>query len=554
VGAGFEFLEVDPTDIVQANRALINELTTYGPYRADVGAAARLKDADSSVITEKSKLPEGFFVHDLAVRSLLTPGDWKEVNGDYFGPDRFYVELDKSGPHWSWDSTTFARADNMLALAPSGRSTSYVAGARTRYQTDFVWRRGSFEGGAFNIRGRVYERRTRSPLETGDSSLRWVEGSWRTVEHGWGLRGAVSAGAYSATQGGLDDTVLAGRLAANHWLTPSLGVFANAQMSTTDVVGESTDVIKSSMGGALLWDITDGVTFSGTARSYSGGGQIAANSHLEGYDDLGARLELHPSTAVDVSASYRRRNASAERLRLEDDAFNAFLFADPPATRDDLAALRTPTSAESDRYDVRAAFHLGDDVILTASRYVEDFSELPVVGNLTADQPVDPYFPDLRQQDDLRLAWNMGALGSLTLQSSEYARRNRARESEYRMARRGASFSGPLTDRLSWRAGATKSERDADLLGSAEDWQGDSWSYDLGLYGRSALGLYRLNWSRVAPEGGSDSGSTTLGLELRLRRAPVYVSGWWRQWDGGLGVSGSTSEAGVGVGWHFSMR
>ncbi len=555
VGEDFEFYEVELADIIQGNMELMAELSGYGPHTATVGAGTARDQSDTAAAAEQYKpRPEGVQVSGLSIRDYLSPGDWQAIYGDYSSSRSWYNELDKSGVHWSWDSTSFNTAGHVYGLdANDDSSPKYLRGDRERYQTDFIWRRGTMEGSVFRVRGLLYETNIRDAGDQPvDVKLRRVQSDFRAVENGYGVSGALYGGKYVSSRMQMDNAFTGGKLEMGHWISRNLGVFANGEMTLFDLGGTDEGVTRSNWGGSVI--LTGGdLSLTGYGRMWKEDTDFAANSHLRGFDDLGARLEYRPSGNTYLSAGYRKRDVDAERLQLEKGEVYDALFADPPAARKDWAGFREATSASSDRFDFMGRVKLSDGLYLGANYSQDDWDELPVVGNL--DGTTNPsYLADLRTQKSAQLSYDLRCDGRLTLRTEELERENTLRASNFDRVSHALSYSGALCRDLRWGAGVTRTETKLDLSGETQDWDADSWNYDFTLAGQNSIGDYRFSYRRQATTGASGGDYDSLGLELQLDDLPLSISAWWRERQDALGGAGSFDDSGLSLGYHISIK
>lgn len=555
VGNDFEFYEVDHADIVQGNMELMAELAGYGPHTATVGYGVAQKQNAGTALAEFYKpRPDGVQVSGVSIRDYLSPGDWQAVYGDFAGARSWYTELDKSGVHWSWDSTSFDTAGHVYGLeANDDNSPRYVTGDRERYQTDFIWRRGTMDGSAFRIRGLAYETNIRDGgAQPIDVKLKRMQGDFRSIEHGYSVAGALYGGKYVSNRLQMDNTFAGAKLEVGHWISPNIGVFADGALTQFDLGGEDAGATRSNLGGNVVLTAAD-ISLTGFGRMWQEDTDFAANSHLRGYDDLGARLEYRPSGDFYLTAGYRKREVDAERLRLEAGEAYDGLFADPAPTRKEWASLRQATSAASDRFDFQGRVKLAERLYLGANYVRDDWDELPVVGNLNGTTNPS-YFADLRTQKSAQLTYDLWCNGRFTLRSEELERENSQRLSNFSRVSHALNYSGSLCRKLRWGAGVSRTETGIDLAGETQDWDADSWSYDFSLNGQGGIGDYRFSYRRQDTDGASGGSYDSLGLELTLEDLPISLAAWWRERADALGGAGNFDDTGISLGYHISIR
>lgn len=555
VGNDFEFYYVDPADIAQANKELMGELSGYGPHLATVGVGLSEDQSNNEAAAEHYKpRPDGAQVSGVSLRDYLSPGDWQAIYGDYFSNRSWYTELDKSGVHWSWDSTSFDTAGHVYGLdANADHSPKYIRGDRERYMTDFTWRRGTMDGSVFRISGLTYETNVRNggdqPI---DVKLRRVQSDFRSVEHGYTVQGAVFGGKYVSNRLGMNNSFTGGKLDAGHWLSPNVGIFADGTLTAFDIGGTGAGVNRANWGGSIDFQAR-GLTLSGYTRTFTEDTDLAANSHITGYDDLGARLEYRPSGNAYVSAGYRKRDVDVERIRLEAPALYADLYADPPPTRADLAGFREPASASGDRFDAQTRIKLSDNLYFGASYSKDEWDKLPIVGLLNGTTHPS-YFADQRTQQSAQLTYNMRCNGRITLRSEELERNSGLRDSSFSHTSQALNYSGSLCRRLRWGAGVSRVKTGLDLTGTVQDFADSSWNYDLSLTGQGAIGDYRFSYRKHAVDGTSGGDYDSLGLEWKLKDVPLSVSAWWRERQDAMGGAANFDDAGLSLGYYISVR
>lgn len=555
VGQDFEFYSVDPADIAQANQELLDELLGYGPQRASVGFGLSENNADTAAAEQYKPRPDGVSVSGVSVRDYLSPGDWQAVYGDWFGRRSWYAELDKSGTHWNWDSTSFDTAGHVYGLdANEDSSPKYLRGDRERYMTEAVWRRGSMDGSAFSIRGLAYETNIRGGGEQPvDVKLKRVLGEFRTVEHGYNVNGAAFGGKYVSNRLAMDNTFIGGQLEAGHWVNRNLGIFADGTTTLYDIGGTDADVTRNNWGGSVILQGGD-VSLTGYGRQWSEATDLAANSHLRGYDDLGARVEYRPAGDAYFSAGYRKRDVNYERLRLEDPAIFDTFFSDPPPSRSDWNTLREQTNASSDRLDATARVQLAQGLYFGANYSRDDWDTLPPAGSMNLGATVPSYFADMRTKRSAQLSYNMRCNGRVTLRSEELSSTNGDRNSQFDRISHALNYSSAFCRTARFGLGVSRTETTLDLPDIAQDWNADSWSYDLTLAGESGAGDYRFSYRRNAVDGASGGDYDSLGLEINLDQVPVSISAWWRERQDALAGDGSFDDAGVNLGYYFEVR
>jgi hypothetical protein len=555
VGDDFEFYYVDPADIAQANKELMGELTGYGPHQATVGVGTAQDKSGTAQAAEHYKpRPDGVQVSGVSIRDYLSPGDWQAIYGDYSSNRSWYTELDKSGVHWSWDSTSFNTAGHVYGLdANDDSSPKYLRGDRERYMTDFTWRRGTMDGSALRVSGLTYETNFRNGGDQPvDVKLKRVQSDFRAVEHGYTVQGAVFGGKYVSQRLGMNNSFTGGQLDAGHWLSPNVGIFADGTLTAYDIGGTDAGVNRANWGGSIDFQAR-GLTLSGYTRSFVEDSDLTANSHTRGYDDLGARLEYRPAGYAYVSAGYRKRKVDIERLRIEDPNLYDHLYADPPATRTDLASFREPLSASGDRFDAQTRLKLTDQLYFGANYAKDEWDELPIAGLLIGTTQ-DSYFADQRTQKSAQLTYDMRCNGRITLRSEELERDNGPRESNFSRTCQALNYSGSLCRTARWGAGVSRTKTSLDLSGITQDWSGDSWNYDFSLAGQGGIGDYRLSYRKHLIDGATGGDYDSLGLELKLKDVPLSVSAWWRERQEALGGAANFDDAGLSLGYYISVR
>lgn len=555
VGGDFEFYSVSTEDLIQANHELIAELAGYGPHQAAAGVGTSHNQSGTSAAAEQYKpRPGGVQVTGLSIRDYLSPGDWQAIYGDYAGSRSWYSEIDKSGVHWNWDSTSFDTKGHVYGLdSHEDNSPKYLRGDRERYMTDFIWRRGTMDGSALRIRGLIYETNIRDAGDQPiDVKLKRVQGDFRSVERGYNVQGAIFGGKYVSNRLGMDNAFTGGQLSASHWINQNIGIYADGALTAYDIGGTEAGVNRANWGGSVDWQLRD-FKLSGYTRTFAEDSDLAANSHVRGYDDLGARLEYRPSGSAYISADYRKRNVDVERLRLEDPSLYNHLYIDPPRTRDNLVSFREPASASGGRFDLQTKLKLGDGLYFGANYTKDEWDKLPISGML--DGTTAPsYFADQRKQLSAQLTYDLRCDGRITLRSAELQRNNGARESSFSHTSQELSYSGSLCRSMRWGAGLSRIKTALDLADIAQDWTDNSWNYDLSLAGRGGIGDYRFSYRKHSIDGSLGGGYDSLGLELTLCKIPLSVAAWWRERQDAMGGFASFNDAGLSLGYHISIR
>ncbi|MCH7471484.1 hypothetical protein IIA79_00830 [bacterium] len=551
VGADFEFYEVAIEDIHEENQALLGSLPGYGPWHTLAGYGQTEYNSTVFNAEHYGIRRGGPFIQDLFVRDYLSPGDWQGIFGDHYHPEALYVELDKSGPHWSLDATAFARFGYVYGHDYDGNPTR---AERRRHHAELTWRRGSMEGGVWRVRSLAYDVITGDSLQAKDVKHMRVEAEFRRVEPGYVLEGGVYQGMYRSEGAHMSNTFTGARLEGDTWLGESLGLHGDARVTSIDARKQDGTVVRGDFGGSVTWELGEDWTLTGTTRRISENSDIAANSHLTGYTDVGGRLSYRPKPARSVSVGYRHREVQAERLRLEDDGIFALIYASPPSTRADMAGLRVDSSAESDRLDMRGNLRLNKHWYLGASFSNEDFGERPLVGNFTDDNPAPPYFADERQQSSVHLRYDTRRRGSVTLRSDYLSRSNSERQSSYRYKRHFLGFSAPLSKESTWTAGVSKNDSSVNLVGDGQDWNGNSWNYELTLSGEADWAGYRVSYNRQLVDSTWGGNYDSIGMELTFRGVPLYLSTWYRDQADALGGFGAYHDFGVNLAYQITMQ
>jgi hypothetical protein len=549
-----EFYDVPAEDIHASNAELLAEVTGYDPQVADIGyGSTKYEDDDVHYSEWYTRRRGAVYVKDVAVQDYLSPGDWRGVFGEYFDPGAAYIELDKSGPHWSFDGSGFSAFGWVYGLDDE----DLVYNDRRRKQADLRWRRGSMDGGVWRASLRGY----RVSVDSGPEQPRDVKCyqgmlGFRRVEADYILESDAFYGAYNSERGQQDNAYTGGKLAGETWLGENVALDADMKYTAIDVQQQDASVQRADAGASLAWELGEFATLTTRARRYDENTDLAANSHLTGYQDTGARLELHPDPSVRLSADYRQRDLDFERLRLEDPSALSYVFSDTVPLAEDLAALREPVSATSKRYEYEARFKLGRNVLAGAGYTDEQISGLPNTGQVTTSGTVAPYFGDERDRGSAYVQYLLGHHTSLAVRGGFENKRNTLRDSEFSTQHYGLHCSTPLGRGATFLCGVSRHEAELDLPAAAAGWDSAAWNYDLALSGAGGfLEDYRLSYRWQDASGTAGADFQGLGLELRLKRYPLYIASWWRDRETTLpGGMGSFDDAGVNITYRIDFR
>ncbi len=549
-----EFYSISRADINQANAELLGEVLGYEPQVADVGyGSTKYEDGDVHYSEWYTRRRGAVYIKDVAVLDYLSPGDWRGLFGEYFDPGASYFELDKSGPHWSFDAEAFTAFGWVFGL----EDEDLVYNDRRRRQADVRWRRGSMDGGVWRLDLHAY----RVSIDAGLAQPRDVkhlrgEAGFRMSEPDFVVEGGLFHGAYNSRSAQQDNVYAGGRVDGEWWLADSVSVAADAKYTRIDAQQQGETVGRTDAGASLAWELGELATLSAKARVVQEDTDLAANSHLTGYQDFGTLLEIHPSESVRLAADYRQRNLDYQRLRLEDPAALDFVLATTTPLAEDLAGLREPQSATSDRYRFEARFKLTPNLLAGADYSVEDFAQLPQVGQSITSSLADPYFGDERSRGSAYVQYLLGYRTSIGARGSVESKRNSVRDSAYTARNFGLHCSAPAGRGATFLCGVSHRESEFDLPETGFDWDSDAWNYDVALTGAGGLlESYRLSYRWQDAEGTSGSDSQGLGLEFRLKRYPLYVASWWRDRETTLpGERGSFDDAGINITYRIDFR
>jgi hypothetical protein len=554
VSEDYEYYAIAAAEIHEANAALLGEVKGYDPQVADIGYGSTKYDDDDVHYSEWYTRRRGaVYLKDVAVQDYLSPGDWRGLFGEYFDPGAAYAELDKSGPHWSLDAQGFSAYGWVYGVDEE----DLVYSDRRRQQARLAWRRGSMDGGVWRASVNGY----RVSTGAGTAQPRDVKHydtalGFRQAEANHLLESSVFYGANNSTRGQQDNAYAGGKLAGTAWLGDHVALSADAKYTSIDVQQQDATVQRADGGAGLAWELGRFATLSARARFHDEQTDLAANSHLTGYQDAGARLELHPSASVRLSAGYRERNLDFERLRLEDPAVLDFIFAEAVPTANELADLRSAESATSKLYEYEARFKLGRDVLAGAGYSQEQIDGLPETGQAITSTTAAPYFGDERSRGNAYIQYLLGQRTNLALRGGYERERNSLRESEYYTQHYGLHCTTALGPGVSFLCGASRRQADLDLARDPAAWDSDAWSYDAGFTGAGGcLENYRLSyrWQQASGTAGGDFQG--LGLELRLRQYPVCIAGWWRDRETNLhDGQGTFDDAGINITYRIDFR
>lgn len=552
VGAGFEFQHVDDARIDADNEALLDTVLGYGPWRADVGYGATEYNNTVDAAEHYGRRRGGTFVQDIFVRDYLSPGDWQGLFGDYCDPGAGYVELDKSGPHWSLDATAFSRWGWVYGL---DAQSALRRDERRRRQGEFTWRRGSMDGGVWLLRGQAYELNVDAAApQADDIRHRRGEAGFRAVESQFAAEGAGYYGRYSSTGLDMDNRYLGGRFSGTAGFSRDLVAVGDVDYRSIDAERQNGTVTRLDATGAVEWFLNSDTRLIARARGLREDSGIAAGSLLTGATELGGGLLYHPEPGVWVSADYRRRDFDLERLALELPAVAGLVGGGDAGLADELQQYRVAESAASDRYELRGKCRVKRKLFLSGSYVVEDFSKLPAAGELGGGDTRYSYYADERQSADMRLRYNLGGGANVQLSGNNERRDNGASGSSYELERYAFGYSGPLTGKLRWTLGLSRHETAVSLAGPAEAYAAASWNYDVSLASYGDFADYRVTWARQTTADAPGGHYHGVGLELTLAELPVSLNAWYRKRTEALGGFSDYEDSGITVAYHFELR
>jgi hypothetical protein len=551
VGDGFEFYEVPEEDIHAGNAELMAEVMGYGPQRGSVGYGHTQWNHQHESAEFYGRRKGGFVVNDVSITDYLSPGDWQGIYGDYYDPGSMYFELDKSGPHWSFDSQSQNRYGYILGLDDTGR---YQRVERRRRQHQFTWRRGSMDGGVWRVEGLGYELNRDAVLAQGqDVRFKQLQAEFKMVECDLVAQGGVFGGKYHSLAADLDNSYLGGQLDLAYWLAPCLQLQLDSRVTAIDARNQNGQITQANAGGSLSWEMADGLSLTAALRSFNNNSDIAANSHITGYQDVSGELAYTDPGKASVSVGLRHRDVDAERLRLEDPAILGVLYSDPPPDTDALAGFRIPASGSSNAVTVATDLALGPDCTLTGRLLHEEYDELPLAGNFTDAQPADPYFADSRQQASLALRCQFDSSANLALRAEQNERSNSARLSSYEWQRYSLGYSSRLMGDMRWNVGLSHNRQRLTRNSGTLYAENANWNYQLGVSGEQEWADYRFTYqSNLADH--DDGYYQGVGVELSLNETPVYFTAWWRRRDETLGGYGNFDDAGANIGYRFLLK
>lgn len=550
VGSDFEFYEVAESDIEAGNAELLAQITTYSPHYADVGYGSTEYNKENEAAEHYGRRKGGLLASNVSVTDWLSPGDWQAVYGDYYDPGTAYLELDKSGPHWSFDSSSFYRFGYVYGVD----GTAFQRDQRRRRQHEFTWRRGSMDGGVWKLKGLAYEiNGDGETAQARDLKLKQLGVEFRAVECNLVVEGQAYAGKYLSKRADMRNEYLGAQLDGSYWLSEQLQLNIDGSLVSIDAAQQDGEVTRSNAAAGLAWEMADGLTLSASLRAVNEESDIAANSRLKGYQDSTARLEYRQSSAINCAVDLRHREMDTERLKLEDDAIFAVLYTDPPPGRVELQGFREPGSASSDKLSLSSQLKLSDNCSLSANYQQEQFDSLPSVGNFTSESVVAPYFADESAQGSLAVRFELPAGGNFSLRAEQNRRENSARTASYESNRYALGYSSNLARQLRWNIGVSRNEDDIVLEGESTDFTGGNWNYHVSMCGEQKWADYRFTYASNIIDGAYGA-YDSLGMELTLQDIPIYITAWWRERGETLGGLGTFADSGVNLGYHFVVR
>jgi len=542
--------ETDAEAIHAANTALLATILGESPQHADLGYGA----TEFNRGTENSELygvrKGGLLTHGLVYTQYLSPQDWQGVYGDYSDPGGASVELDKSGPRWSFDSSSFFRFGYIYGLD----GEQYVRGERRRRMHAFTWRRGGMDGGVWRVSGLVYEmNREDDVAQARDLKLRRLAGEFRAVECGLVVEGGAYGGKYVCNRADMDNSFIGGRLDGSYWLADRVELVFDGDLLNIDAAHQNGAVTRANASAGVTWELCDGLSLGASLRSLAEGGDISATSHLTGYQDTSARLEYSDGSRANVAIDLRHREADAQRIKLEDANAISVLLAEPAPTREELAGLRTPASATSDTVTVSTDWRLAEHCQLSARLLSEQFSKLPEAGDMSNAQAAAPLFADERTQGSLALRYEMPGGAGLTFRAEQSKRRNSARLTEVSALAYAAGYGASLADHLRWNVGVSRNEDSVAIGDAAPELSDGSWNCHVSVGGEQDWADYRFTYA--ANNLDHTSGAyKSFGTELKLHKWPVYVTAWWRDRGETLGGVATFHDTGVNVAYHLVLQ
>lgn len=552
VGPGFQFQQVGDARIDADNEALLGSVLGYGPWHADVGYGATEYNSTVDAAEHYGRRSGGVFAEDVFVRDYLSPGDWEGIFGDYCDPGAAYLELDKSGPHWSMDATGFTRYGWVYGLDRAG---GLRRDERRRRQGEFTWRRGGMTGGVWLLRGQAYELNIDRAAPQANDIKHWrSEAGFRAVGRNSVSEASVYAGNYSSDMLNMDNAYLGSQFSGTARLSRDLSARGDVDYRSIDAGRQDGSVDRYNARGELEWFLSDDTRLIARARQAGEESGIAAGSLLTGATELGGGLLYHPEPGVWLSADYTRRDVDLDRLQLERPEAAGLLDGRGGADRELLLPYRVAESAASDLYELRGKLRVKRRLFLSGSYALEDFSKLPASGLLGSSEALYSAYADQRRAGDLRLRYDLGGGANMQLSGDNQRRESSDLGSAFELQRYAMGYSGPLAGKLRWTLGLSRHETQVSLAGPVQPFSAASWNYDVSLASYGEFADYRVTWARQTTTDAPGGDYHGVGLELTLAELPVSVNAWYRKRTEALGGFSDYEDSGITIAYHFELR
>ena len=548
-----EMYELEPVLILEDNRALLQEYCIQCPQSAVLGAGNqswdRALDDQGQYLGERDIQP---YLRDIRYRDYLSSEEWNGVWGDINYPGRMRLDLDHSGPLWSFDGSFMRYAGN--TIGPDGRKEEEVLllGQKERTQFDFVLRSGGMDGGNQFLKGQYYKVNVdEMPFQPVDVEHLRIGAGFRMVECPGMLTAEVYSGFYKSDRQAMDNTYSGAKADGYLYIDDDLTFAASGNTTDIDMSLQNGNATRSDSEAELEYQFSDEWSLSAGVNGYRDNSDISGVSDARNYTERIASLDYHPSGRTSVNLSLSRREVDYQRLQWENSELYKLNLRDPELDRAELAAFRVSEEADYDSLRLRSNFRLDSCSRLSADFRRDDYGSLPEVGDYETRALQPSYFANQRQWSSVFYQRSFSNGGELQLTAAEHSRDNDVRDSNYCSRRYSISYGDLIGCNSRWRASIGRSEVDLDGAGIDVIWDSQSTDYGLDFSGCGNWTAYRLSLAHHVREGSASGDYNSLGLELDLNDSPLVVNSWWRQQDAGLSPLSYSDDIGLSLGWNI---
>ncbi|MCB1218826.1 hypothetical protein KDL44_15700 [bacterium] len=550
-----EMYELEPVLILEDNRALLQEYCLQCPQSATVGIGNqswdRGLDDRSNYLGEREIQP---YIRDIRYRDYLSSTEWNELWGNVNYSGRMRLDLDHSGPLWSYDGSYMHHEGT--SFGPDGRNDEeeLLLGHKDRTQYSFTLRNGGMDGGHQFLRGQWYKVRTdEMPFQPVDVEHLRIGAGFRMVECPGMLQAEIFSGYYKSDRQAMDNTYSGVQADGYLYLDDAWTVDAAASTTDYDLKLQNGSATRSESSAALSYDLSDEWSVSAGLDAYRDDSDISAVSDTRSYTERSARLDYNAGGRASASLTLSRREVDYERLMMENNDLYQLNLRDPELSRADLAEFRIDEQADYDSLRLRSNIRLDSCSRLSADFRRDDYGTLPGSGDFATLTVQPSYFANERSWGSLFYERSFANGGRMQINASEQSRENDVRDSRYCSRRYSVSYGDMISCCSRWSASIGRSETDLDGSGVDIIWDSSSTDYGLDFSGYGAWASYRFSLAHHVREGSASGDYNSVGLELDLNDSPVVLSTWWREQQAGLSPLAFSDDIGLSLGWNIQF-